>query len=79
MVNDLVNTSPYRPEIQQEMEIHNKEKKLVKNQAIKITKFEIRTTKDMAEALAEIQRIIEKNKNNLRGSASVFQDSVRRS
>ena len=64
-VNDLVNSSPFRPEIQQEMETQNKEKNLVKNNAIKITKVEIRTIKDMAEALAEIQRIIETNNNNI--------------
>jgi hypothetical protein len=65
LARGLVDKSPFRPEIKQEMEIQNNEKKLVKNQAIKITKFESRTTKDMAEALAEIQRIIETNKNNL--------------
>jgi hypothetical protein len=65
LTRGLVDKSPFRPEIKQEMEIQNKEKKLVKNQAIKITKFEIRTTKDMAEALAEIQHIIETNKNSL--------------
>jgi hypothetical protein len=65
LVNDLVNTSPFRPEIQQEMETQNKEKNLVKNNAIKITKVEIRTIKDMAEVLAEIQRIVETNNHSL--------------
>jgi hypothetical protein len=64
-VNDLVHTSPYRPEIQQEMDTQIKEKAIVKNQAVRITKVEIRTVKDMAEALAEIQRIVEINKNNI--------------
>ena len=41
------------------------QKKLVQKKAIKITKLEIRTIQDMAEALAEIQRIVETNKNNL--------------
>jgi hypothetical protein len=65
LVNNLVNSSPFRPEIQQEMEIQNKEKALVKNNAMKITKVEIRTIKDMAEALAEIQRVVETNNNNI--------------
>jgi hypothetical protein len=64
-VNDLVRTSSFRPEIQQEMETQNKEKNLVKNTAVKITKVEIRTIKDMTKALAEIQRIVETNNNNL--------------
>jgi hypothetical protein len=64
-VNDLVHTSPFRPEIQQEMETQNKEKSLVKNNAVKITKVEMRTIKDMAEALAEIQHIVETNNNNI--------------
>jgi len=63
--NDLVHTSPFRPEIQQEMETQNKEKAIVKNQAVKITKFEIQTIEDMAETLAEIQRIVEANNNNM--------------
>jgi len=62
-VKDLVRTSPFRPEIQQELETQNKEENLVKNNALKITKVEIRTIKDMAEALAEIQRIVETNNN----------------
>ena len=65
LVNDLVNSSPFRPEIQQEMETQNKEKNLVKNKAVKITKVEIRTIKDMAEALAEIQRVVETNNHSL--------------
>jgi hypothetical protein len=64
-IADLVNSSPYKPEIQRELELQNKEKAVVKNQAVKITKAEIRTIKDMAEALAEIQRVVETNNNNI--------------
>ena len=47
------------------MQIENKEKKLVKDKSLKITKFEIRTIRDMAEILAEIQRMVESNNNQL--------------
>jgi hypothetical protein len=65
LARDIVNSSPFKPEIMQNMQMQNKEKKLVKDKSIKITKFEIRTIRDIAEALAEIQRMVETNKNQL--------------
>ena len=65
LAKDIVNSSPFKPEIEQDVQIQKKEKKLVKDKAIKITKFEIHTIRDMAEAMAEIQRIVESNKNQL--------------
>jgi hypothetical protein len=65
LARDIVNSSPFKPEIMQNMQMQDKEKKLVKDKSIKITKFEIRTIRDMAEALAEIQRMVESNKNQL--------------
>ena len=65
LAKDLVHSSPFKPEIEQDMQIRNKEKKLVKDKATKITKFERRTIGAMAEMLAEIQRVVESNKNNL--------------
>jgi hypothetical protein len=65
LTKDIVNSSPFKPEIMQNMQMQDKEKKLVKDKGIKITKFEIRTISDMAEALSEIQRMVESNKNNL--------------
>jgi hypothetical protein len=65
LAKDIVHSSPFKPEIEQDMQIRNKEKKLVKDKAIKITKFESHTIGAMAEMLAEIQRVVESNKNNL--------------
>jgi hypothetical protein len=61
----LEGSNPLRPEISREIEIEGDENRLVKRQAEKMTKIEIRTIGDMAEALAEIQQIIETHRNNL--------------
>jgi hypothetical protein len=58
-------SSPLRPEINREIELEGDENRLVKKQAGKMTKIEIRSIQDMAEALAEIQQIIETHRNNL--------------
>jgi hypothetical protein len=65
LAKDIVNSSPFKPEIKQDMEMQKKEKKLVEDKSIKITKFESHTIGDMAEAMAEIQRIVESNNNQL--------------
>jgi hypothetical protein len=65
LAKDIVNSSPFKPEIEQDMQIQNKEEKLVKDKAVKITEIEISTVNDMAEAMAEIQRIVEANDNQL--------------
>ena len=61
----LVDNSTFIPEIEQNIRTQNAEKNLVKNKAVKLTKHEIKTIEDMAEALAEIQLIVEKNKATL--------------
>ena len=62
-------TGAYEPEITQEIgreiDLQGQEKRLIRNQAKKMTKIEIRTIEDIAELLIEIQQIIEKHKNNL--------------
>lgn len=65
MVRDLYRSSPYRPEIEQEIEMLDKEKKIFKRQAKRITNIEIKSIEDIAEALADIQRTVETHKNNL--------------
>jgi len=63
--SNLAGRSPLRPEISREIEVEGEENRLVKGQAEKMTKIEIRSIEDMAEALAEIQQIIETHRNNL--------------
>ena len=63
--SNLAGRNPLRPEISREIEIEGDESRLVKKQAGKMTKIEIRSIEDMGEALAEIQQIIETHKNNL--------------
>ena len=63
--SNLAGRSPLRPEISREIEVEGDESRLVKKQAGKMTKIEIRSIENMAEALAEIQQIIETHKNNL--------------
>ena len=62
---NLADKSTSVPEIEQDIKTQKTGQKLVKENAVKFTKYEIKTIDDMVEALAEIQRIIEKNKNNL--------------
>jgi hypothetical protein len=62
---DIVNSSPFKYEIEQDMQVQDTGKKIVKDKSLKITKSEIHTIKDMAETLAEIQRIVETNQNQL--------------
>ena len=57
--------SAFEPEIDQEIDVQGDEQKLIKKSAEKMTKIEIRTIDDIAESLAEIQRIIESHRNNL--------------
>jgi len=54
-----------RPEIDREINLQGEEAEVIEGQAEKLTKTEFRTVEDIAEALAEIQRIIEKHQNNL--------------
>ena len=62
---DLAKNSSFGSKVEQEIEMEDDEKKLIKKQARKMTKAEIHTVKDIAESLAEIQRIIDTHRNNL--------------
>jgi hypothetical protein len=57
--------NPHSSEIDDEIGTQGIENGLVRKQAGKITKIEIRTIDDIAELLAKIQQIIETHRNNL--------------
>lgn len=57
--------STFEPEIDQEIDMQGDEQKLIKKNAEKMTQIEIRTINDIAESLAEIQRVIDSHRNNL--------------
>ncbi len=61
----LKKSSAYSPEIDHEIEVQDKEKKILKRQVKKSTVIELLTIDDIAEALAEIQYTVETHKNNL--------------
>jgi len=62
---DLAKKSSFSSEVGQEIEMEDNEKRLVKKQAEKMTRAEVHTVKDIAESLAEIQRIVDTHRNNL--------------
>jgi hypothetical protein len=53
------------PEINREIRTEEEEKHVIEGKAEKMTTIEIRSVEDIAEALAEIQQIIEAHRNNL--------------
>jgi len=65
---DIGGHGTYISEIDSEIDTQGTEKKLLKKQAKKITKIEIRTIDDIADSLAEIQQLVEIHRNNLPGS-----------
>ncbi|PQP35748.1 hypothetical protein C6A37_00850 [Desulfobacteraceae bacterium SEEP-SAG9] len=65
---DLNGPGTYVSEIDREIDTQGTEKKLLKKQAEKITKIEIRTIDDIADSLAEIQQRVEIHRNNLPAS-----------
>ena len=65
MVKDLERSSPFSPEIEHEIDIQDKEKRVFKRQAKRITNIEIKNIDDIAEALTEIQHTVETHGNNL--------------
>ena len=67
LAHDLARSNPFRREIEQEIEIQGKEKKVLVKEAIKMTQVELHTIDDIAFALAEIQRITEKNSTGFSG------------
>ena len=63
--HDLVNRSPYRHQIEDEIGSEDKEERLVKKQGRKRTTIETDSMEDIASELAGIQRIVDKSSNNL--------------
>jgi hypothetical protein len=55
---------PFESDIQKNIQVENKEKGLVKSRLGKALKTEVRTIQDMAEALAQIQRLVESQQKN---------------
>ena len=56
---------PFKSDIQKNIQLEKKEKNLVKSKIGHVLKFEVRTIQDMAEALAQIQRLVELQHDNL--------------
>jgi hypothetical protein len=65
LAESLKKQSPLESEIQKNINVENAENHLLKSQAGKVLNFEVRTLQDMAEALAQIQRLVESRQNNL--------------
>ena len=63
--SDSSGTGAFSSEIDREIDIDEEEKGVIKKQTKKLTKFEIRTADEMAESLAEVQKIVETHRNNL--------------
>jgi hypothetical protein len=62
---DLNSGSPYISQIDNDIDTLGTEKRLLKKQAQKVTKREIRTIGDIDDSLSEIQQLIETNRNDL--------------
>ena len=62
---DLNSRSPYISQIDNDIDALGTEKSLLKKQAQKVTKREIRTIGDIDVSLSEIQQLIETNRNEL--------------
>lgn len=65
LAGSLKMDSPIKKDIGNELEIEEQEGRSVENQGNKVTKFEIRTVKDMEESLVEMIRVIEAHNTNL--------------
>ena len=65
MATDMKSAAPLRSEIDHEIQGEEHENKVIKTEGERLTRIEIRTVGDIAESLAEIQRIIESHRNNL--------------
>lgn len=57
--------SPFRPQIDREIEVENQEKGLITQGAEKMTRLEVRSMEDIATAINDILRLIETYRNNL--------------
>ena len=62
---NLNNSGTYDSEIGNEIGMQGVEKSMIKKQAEKITKIEIRTVDDIVRFLEQINQVIEKHRNNL--------------
>jgi len=62
---DLNNNGVYESEINDELDVQEKEETMIRTVAEEITKKEIKTIEDIAKLLSEIQKIIETHRNNL--------------
>jgi hypothetical protein len=62
---NLNNSSTYDSEIGNEIGMQGVEKSMIKKQAEKIAKIEIRTVDDIVRFLEQINQVIEKHRNNL--------------
>lgn len=67
MAEDLANINPFKPDIEREIEEQDKEKHMIKSRAKKITAIELHTIDDIASEMAQIQKIIEADKNSISG------------
>jgi len=65
MSTNLGNTGTYDSEIGNEIGMQGVEKSMIKKQAARITKIEIRTIDDIVQFLEQINQVIEKHRNNL--------------
>lgn len=65
LAGSLKMDSPVKRDIGNELEIEEQESRVVENQGNKVTKFEIRTVRDMEESLVEMIRVIEAHDTNL--------------
>lgn len=60
-----IGTNSIEPEIMHEIDQEESEQKLIKKNALKLTKIEMRTIDDIAKAILEIHQIIQTHQNNL--------------
>jgi len=65
MATDFKNAGPLQTEIDHEIEEEGDEIKALRTRGERFTRIEFHTVEDMAESLAEIQRIVESHQNNL--------------
>ena len=65
LAGSLKMDSPMKREISQEVDLQEQESRAIEREENRVTKFEIRTLKDIEESLMEMVRIIQVNNTNL--------------
>jgi len=60
-----IGANTLEPEIRHEIDQEEDEKRMIRKNALKLTKIEMRTIDDIAKAISEIHRIIQTHQNNL--------------